>query len=81
MAARHAIHVPSLVADSRQDDLEAAVMTEAEPLDQDLATQIELIGCPTCGARIPQHEAHLHEHFRVADDRGQEPTLVDGAVR
>ena len=81
VAARHDIHVPSLVADSRQEDLEAAVVTDAEHLGHDLATEVELIGCPTCGARIPPHEAHLHEHFRITDGHDQEPALAGEASR
>jgi hypothetical protein len=74
VAAKHSIHVPSLVADSlvEQEEQEAAeeILVNAEhgflegrPTEP--AVAVELIGCPACGARIPVDEAQHHAHFRV----------------
>jgi len=77
VAARHDVHVPSLVADSlvRADEQPQDVIAGAEravgaaeileglePLD--------LIGCPVCGINIPVLEAKDHEHFRVRTETG-----------
>lgn len=73
VATRHGIHVPSLVADSlvtgdEADPLTASLGTGQSPeggAAGTVAEPVELLGCPACGARIPVHEAHLHEHFRT----------------
>jgi hypothetical protein len=70
VAARHKIHVPSLVADSlvTGDEIDDQPIEHAvhhpEPIEV-----LELLGCPVCGARIPVDEARYHPHFAV------EPTL------
>ena len=75
VAARHGIHVPSLVADSRAEDEadptphvhgrpeEAHVPTEEE-LDAVEAALAEEIECPACGEHVRVADAMQHEHFR-----------------
>jgi len=72
VAARHGIHVPSLVADSRleeeqraaADHLISAAEEHAEQ-EEELVASGALIGCPACGERVPVDEAQLHEHFAL----------------
>jgi branched-chain amino acid transport system permease protein len=76
VAAKHEIHVPSLVADSlvrAGDDDEAAahVVELAEQGVGEPGESVELIGCPKCGARIPVEEAANHAHFQVAEGAGR----------
>ncbi len=83
VAARNDIHVPSLVADSLVTSDDEPVT----PLDDGPAAGVELdqptpdlIGCPTCGARIPVDEAKYHAHFDVSSiDTGEVETV--GGVR
>ena len=79
IAAKHNIHVPSLVADSRVEEAEleaegqaiaaAAVTTEvAEAIQEGDLTHV--IACPACGALVPVAEAENHEHFAVRQLEG-----------
>jgi branched-chain amino acid transport system permease protein len=87
IASRRGIHVPSLLADS----LVVVEATEAEEHIIEAAEQhvvegpttvtVDLIGCPVCGARLPVHEAGMHEHFAVADDDEEPVALVSGPTR
>ena len=85
VAAKHNIHVPSLVADSlveeQEKQAEADVILAAEHRmvegpDAVERVEVELIGCPACGARIPVDEAQHHAHFRVNGDGDTEPAYV-----
>ena len=84
VAAKHSIHVPSLVADSlvEREEQEAAeeILVGAEHglfegRTESTPVEVELIGCPACGARIPVDEAQHHAHFKVDGD-GTEPAYV-----
>ena len=74
VAAKRSIHVPSLVADSLVDQHEQQA-EEQELIDVTAhgqlgeRTEVELIGCPQCGARIPVDEAQHHAHFQVEASR------------
>jgi hypothetical protein len=68
VAARHGIHVPSLVADSLVQDSEAAddsLMAAEEHLLETarLEQSDDVIACPACGLLVPLVDARLHEHF------------------
>jgi branched-chain amino acid transport system permease protein len=75
VAAKRDIHVPSLVADSLVDQQEQEA-EEQELIDvshgvlgERTEFEVELIGCPQCGARIPVDEAQHHAHFQVEASR------------
>jgi hypothetical protein len=68
VAARHGIHVPSLVADSLVQDSEEAddsLMAAEEHLLETarLEQSDDVITCPACGAYVPILQARDHEHF------------------
>ena len=68
VAARHGIHVPSLVADSLVQDSEEAddsLMAAEEHLLETarLEQSDDVITCPACGALVPLVDARHHEHF------------------
>ena len=80
VAARNEIHVPSLVADSLVTDDEPDP-SGAEPSPIEIVEPVtELIGCPTCGARVPVGEARYHAHFAVDADE-PDPVAVLGGAR
>jgi hypothetical protein len=86
IASRRGIHVPSLLADSlvvveaTEDEEHIIEAAEQHVVEGPATVTVDLIGCPVCGARLPVHEAGLHEHFAVADD--DEPAaLVSGPTR
>ena len=74
LAAKHSIHVPSLVADSRVEEEEkqaAAHAIEAAGATVELveaAAAHSLIRCPICGLQLPADVAGEHEHLRVTAD-------------
>lgn len=83
VAAKHGIHVPSLVADSLQDDSAAIPTGERKPVhapdDRTLIAEIQiladgagtgLVPCHACGAKLPADEIHLHKHFAAAEEQG-----------
>ena len=77
VAARHGIHVPSLVADSLVQDSEAAddsLMAAEEHLLETarLEQSDDVITCPACGALVALVDARHHEHFvpLAATDEG-----------
>ncbi|MGH2684502.1 MAG: ABC transporter permease, partial [Actinomycetota bacterium] len=82
VAARHNIHVPSLIADSlveeEEQKAEAGVILAAEhrmvegPEPEEMV-ELDLIGCPQCGARVPVAEAQHHVHFKVDGETAEEP--------
>jgi branched-chain amino acid transport system permease protein len=78
VAAKHSIHVPSLIADSlvdqhEQEAEEDVILTaDHQLLEATADSEVELIGCPACGARMPIAEVALHAHFRVDGD-GEAP--------
>jgi branched-chain amino acid transport system permease protein len=81
VAARNGIHVPSLIADSLQPGQVAEQVEAPQPrgsLTAEGGDDVELIGCPACGARIPIDEAKHHAHFAVGDtaDRHAEESEV-----
>ncbi|HUF33864.1 MAG TPA: ABC transporter permease [Acidimicrobiales bacterium] len=83
VAARNGIHVPSLVADSLEEAAElqkasdmALTAAERHIEEIEVVDHAELIGCPTCGARVPVAEAVHHEHFTVAHDDPDSVLLV-----
>lgn len=70
VARRNDIHVPSLLADSLVDDsvddanvAERDLFAAAQAPDVEVIEDVELLGCPVCGARIPLAEAKYHPHF------------------
>jgi branched-chain amino acid transport system permease protein len=86
LAAKHGIHVPSLVADSLVSDdakAEEEVLMGSAAASAASTTLAEVaarhggehaIACPACGATLTVEEALDHEHLRVPTD----PTLVMG---
>jgi hypothetical protein len=91
VAARHQIHVPRLVADSRLGGEGASAPAPAfvdldatqpfAPVGHDGAVVGDLIGCPVCGARIPVDEAMHHAHFAVDAATNGNGTKKKGATR
>jgi branched-chain amino acid transport system permease protein len=88
-AARNKLHVPSLVADSlitadeQPQDVIAQAADAAEHVDIHAppAVDADLIGCPTCGARIPVAEARYHAHFQVGQDSDGENETLEVTAR
>jgi branched-chain amino acid transport system permease protein len=84
VAAKHDIHVPSLVADSLVDQAEQEA-EEHELIDAgrellaEPSEHVELIGCPQCGAQIPVDEAQYHAHFRVEPGETPGPAAASSA--
>ena len=85
LAAKHQIHVPSLVADSLVADevkaeeemlMGSAAASAATTSLADVAARHaeHAIACPACGITLSVEEALDHEHLRVPTD----PTLVMG---
>lgn len=86
VAAKHGIHVPSLVADSLQEEDDTIIDAADHQValahgDGHLPDQIgdvpDLVACPQCGAQLPADEVHLHKHFAVPVDNASD-TLVGG---
>ena len=70
VAKRHAIHVPSLVADSlvTKDDQPDDVIAQAEHTIEAGIEHLDdepVIRCPACGEDVPVARARDHEHFQV----------------
>ncbi len=80
VAARNGIHVPSLVADSRIEQLHeeqahdhAITDAERQVHDTDVvaaAAPPAAIACPVCDDHVPIGRAATHEHFAVSADDG-----------
>lgn len=70
LALKHEIHVPSLVADRRQDDAaERSIVVQAEEHVEsadgfDVLNDRRVV-CPVCGDTLHLDEAAEHEHLRV----------------
>jgi ABC-type branched-subunit amino acid transport system permease subunit len=70
MAVKRDIHVPSLVADRRQEAAaEQSVVIEAEEHVESVegfdVLNDRRITCPVCGAVLPVEDAPDHEHFKI----------------
>jgi len=66
VAARHGLHVPSLVADSLVTDEDATAPVVDADFEESLAalgSGGQTITCPACRMRVPVAEAALHPHF------------------
>ncbi len=93
VAAKHGIHVPSLVADSLQESkLEIPSGARVASLDGSDATLVAdvdvlvdqpaagLVPCHQCGAQLPSDEVHLHKHFQPSTN-GSTPAAAAGGRR
>jgi hypothetical protein len=70
LALKHEIHVPSLVADRRQEEAfeRTAVSSAEERVEAADAFDVlhdRRITCPVCGEVMPVEDAPEHEHLRV----------------
>lgn len=85
LAAKHQIHVPSLVADSLVDDaakaeeerlMSGAAASAASTTLAEIAARHgeHAITCPVCGAALSLEDAVSHDHLQAPPD----PTLVLG---
>ena len=75
VAARHDIHVPSLVADRLVADTsdQEHIMEEAEESVEHVETFADVeqrLSCPVCGALLTLEQAAEHEHLRAPETVG-----------